>query len=122
MSVSTRGRRLYPLIACVQNQSKQTRDKSDVENNMSELSLSNVVFHDSPHVEQTNGRIVELEDELETWKKNYQQVKKRNRQLLVILQQGESKLKFFFCYIQKTLHFYLVDLVDLKNDSSTAFY
>ena len=35
--------------------------------------------------------IEKLEDELQTWKDKFQHVKKRNKQLLVMLQQGESE-------------------------------
>ena len=73
----------------LQSQSKPPANRADSELELGQLSLS-TVFNNCYHTEHSNERITELEDELETWKSNYQQVKKRNRQLLVILQQGES--------------------------------
>ena len=62
----------------------------------SALSLSNVFDNEqsSEKMNEKNKKIDELEEELQSWKDKFHHVKKRNQQLLVMLQQGESELLF----------------------------
>ena len=68
---------------------------------LNELSLA-TVFDDvrKNDTGARDARITELEEEVKSWKDKFHHVKKRNQQLLVMLQQGESER--LSIYNQKT--------------------